>query len=100
MAATPQWFRTHLTTDPVTLLRVFAYPPHWPGVWGVAEHTDYGLLTILMQDDCGGRQIRSTNASVFDFDGTYGQYLTAKVARVFPVLFDGFKHTVTDDSAS
>jgi isopenicillin N synthase-like dioxygenase len=166
------WFRTNLTADPVELFRIFTYPPDWRGDWGVAEHTDYGLLTILMQDDCGGLQVRTTGddgsiawkevapipgtfvcnigdmlermtggryrstphrvanssgrervsfpfffdpswnakvrplpladgridddtdterwdqASVFDFDGTYGDYLTAKVARVFPALFE------------
>jgi isopenicillin N synthase-like dioxygenase len=31
---------------------------------------------------------RWDRANVFDFDGTYGDYLTAKVARVFPDLFN------------
>jgi isopenicillin N synthase-like dioxygenase len=166
------WFATNLTADPIELFRIFTYPPDWPGEWGVAEHTDYGLLTILMQDDCGGLQVRTSattdngdhvweevtpipgtfvcnigdmleritggryrstphrvanasgrervsfpfffdpswdahvrplpladgqvdnrdtdrwdNTSVFDFDGIYGDYLTAKVAKVFPELF-------------
>ena len=160
------WFRTHLTDDPTVLFRVFRYPMDGPGDWGVAQHTDYGLLTLLLQDDCGGLQVRgrdgwidvepipntfvcnigdmlelmtsgryrstlhrvrntsgrdrlsfpfffdpSWNArvqplplapeaesasaatddrwdgrSVFDFDGTYGEYLTAKVSKVFPDL--------------
>ncbi|MBL8168890.1 MAG: isopenicillin N synthase family oxygenase, partial [Acidobacteria bacterium] len=131
--------------------------------WGVGEHTDYGLLTILKQDDAGGLQVkvrgqwleappvsnsfvcnigdmldrltgglyRSTphrvrnvsgrdrlsfpfffdpnfnaaiapieldttprddrherwdNASVHDLQGTYGDYLLSKIAKVFPEL--------------
>lgn len=138
-----------------------------PDAWGVGEHTDYGLLTLLAQDEHGGLQVqtprgwidapplpgalvcnigdmldrlsggwfRSTphrvrnvsghgrlsfplffdpdfaaevrplpqraadhalverdrrrrwdGASVHVFDGTYGDYLMAKVSRVFPQL--------------
>jgi isopenicillin N synthase-like dioxygenase len=166
------WFRDHLTQDPTVLFRIFRYPPprldDGAGEWGVAEHTDYGLLTLLAQDDCGGLQVKSRQgwvdvepvadsfvcnigdmlermtggryrstphrvrntsgrerlsfpfffdpswaahveplpleadaragsasadgsarwdgASVFDFDGTYGEYLVAKVSKVFPDL--------------
>jgi isopenicillin N synthase-like dioxygenase len=165
------WFEQHLTAEPTVLLRIFRYPPRDPhrevGEWGVAEHTDYGLLTILAQDATGGLEIasggrwvavpprpdalvcnlgdmlermtggayRSTphrvrapergerlsfpfffdpswdvrveslpgmepprpdparpdpprwdGADPLTFDGTYGEYLTAKVAKVFPQL--------------
>ena len=171
------WFRRELTADPTALFRIFRYPDATAaaaaradagvgiGEWGVAEHTDYGLLTMLAQDDCGGLQVhgrdgwidvapipdslvcnigdmlermtggryRSTphrvrntsgrdrlsfpfffdpswdahvtplplapesvgadaaarrwdGRSVFDFDGTYGEYLVAKVSKVFPDL--------------
>jgi len=163
-----QWFARHLTADPTVLFRIFRYPPGDPAVtdrWGVAEHTDYGLLTILAQDASGGLQVRdgdrwidvpaipgafvcnigdmldritggryrstphrvrTTSAdrlsfpfffdpswdaevgplpladepppddaatrwdrtSVHAFTGTYGDYLTAKVAKVFPHLVD------------
>ena len=68
------WFVAHLTGEPTTLFRIFRYPPRTevasvagdgnsgPGSttdrWGVAEHTDYGLLTILAQDNHGGLQVR------------------------------------------
>jgi isopenicillin N synthase-like dioxygenase len=41
------------------LFRIFHYPPSPPHdeSWGVGEHTDYGLLTLLAQDESGGLQI-------------------------------------------
>jgi isopenicillin N synthase-like dioxygenase len=56
------WFDRHLTADPLILFRIFRYPPDasWGDrSWGVAEHTDYGLLTILGQDTCGGLQVHA-----------------------------------------
>lgn len=159
------YFFERYTYDPLTLFRIFHYP-HVPcakndgSSWGVGAHTDYGLLTILRQDDVGGLQVktksgwveakpisntfvvnigdmldritgglyRSTlhrvapaardrlsfpfffdpnffakiepirevltddsqdrwdNVSVREFKGTYGEYLLAKVSKVFPQL--------------
>lgn len=55
------WFAENLTGDPVTLFRIFHYPPTAPDApgWGVAEHTDYGLLTLLAQDDHAGLEVRT-----------------------------------------
>jgi isopenicillin N synthase-like dioxygenase len=53
-----QWFAENLTADPTVLFRIFDYPPTGDDGWGVAEHTDYGLLTMLMQDGAGGLQVR------------------------------------------
>jgi isopenicillin N synthase-like dioxygenase len=157
------YFAAGYTANPTVLFRIFHYPPAGDSGWGVGEHTDYGLLTLLLQDDNGGLQVhtpdgwvdapplpdtfvcnigdmlerltsgwyRSTPHRVrntsgrdrlsfpffFDpdfaatvpplparaavtsdgrrrwdgqsplaFEGTYGDYLTAKVARVFPRL--------------
>jgi isopenicillin N synthase-like dioxygenase len=44
---------------PTVLFRIFRYPPAEADEgWGVGEHTDYGLLTLLAQDSCGGLQVR------------------------------------------
>lgn len=159
------YFATGYTANPTVLFRIFHYPPAPEGDpgWGVGEHTDYGLLTLLLQDDNGGLQVHTPNgwfdapplpdtfvcnigdmlerltngwyrstphrvrntsgrdrlsfpffldpdftqavpplpdraatttdgrrrwdgASPLLFDGTYGEYLTAKVAKVFPDL--------------
>ncbi len=166
------WFADHLTGEPTTLFRIFRYPPAGgtDAGWGVAEHTDYGLLTILRQDDRGGLEVRGRHGwiavppepgtfvcnigdmldrltegryrstphrvrntsgrdrlsfpfffdpawdarviplpldgsrpaddaqdrwdatSVHAWDGSYGEYLVAKVARVFPTLFTSTQH--------
>jgi len=44
---------------PTVLFRIFRYPPSAPGGWGVGEHTDYGLLTLMAQDRWGGLQVRT-----------------------------------------
>lgn len=170
------WFARQLTDDPTILFRIFRYPPVGPdhgdgGVegWGVAEHTDYGLLTLLAQDHHGGLEVRGPDGwvdvpaepgalvvnlgdmldrmtggryrstphrvrasrdgdrlsfpffldpswdaevrplpldgdeppddaahrwdgtSLRELTGTYGDYLTAKVAKVFPALRDGLR---------
>ena len=55
------YFASSYTTDPTVLFRIFHYPPTEPGAedWGVGEHTDYGLLTLLAQDGNGGLQVRT-----------------------------------------
>src|SRR5262249_10856300 len=53
------YFAERYTGEPLTLFRIFNYPPPEPTLWGVGEHTDYGLLTILEQDDAGGLEVRS-----------------------------------------
>lgn len=163
------YFAERYTGDPLVLFRIFNYPAQAAAnAWGVGEHTDYGLLTILKQDDAGGLQVkvqgqwieappvpdsfvcnigdmldrltgglyRSTphrvrnvsgrdrlsfpsffdpnfqaqiapidlshtvtddqaerwdKASVHAFQGTYGEYLLGKVAKVFPQLIEGMR---------
>ena len=56
------YFENHYTRDPLILFRIFNYPSASESgsmPWGVGEHTDYGLLTILRQDDTGGLQVKS-----------------------------------------
>ena len=166
------YFARTYTAEPTVLFRIFRYPPQRPADderrWGVGEHTDYGLLTLLAQDAHGCLQVRTRDgwidappiegtlvcnigdmldrltggwfkstphrvrnmsgeerlsfplffdpdfaaqiqplpqhvaidkrlidedraqrwdrASVHDFSGTYGDYLLAKVGKVFPAL--------------
>jgi isopenicillin N synthase-like dioxygenase len=56
-----QYFRRTYTARPTLLFRIFEYPaaPANEDGWGVGEHTDYGLLTLLAQDENGGLQVRT-----------------------------------------
>ena len=167
-----QWFARNYTANPTVLFRIFHYPAtgprdvDWSRSWGVGEHTDYGLLTLLAQDRHGGLQVKTPDgwieappiegalvcnigdmlerltggrfrstphrvlnrsgqdrlsfplffdpdftapmrplpvgaeaiaadraqrwdgASVHEFEGTYGDYLLGKVAKVFPQLIE------------
>ncbi|HIF33872.1 MAG: 2-oxoglutarate and iron-dependent oxygenase domain-containing protein [Pirellulaceae bacterium] len=55
------YFADSYTGDPFILFRVFHYPPITiasDAEWSVGEHTDYGLITLLRQDDVGGLQVK------------------------------------------
>ena len=58
------YFAERYTADPLILFRLFNYPsqpvPERLDVqWGVGEHTDYGLLTVLHQDAVGGLAVHT-----------------------------------------
>src|SRR5262245_14876110 len=56
-----QYFHRLYTENPTVLFRIFHYPAtdtSHPG-WGVGEHTDYGLLTLLAQDGVGGLEVKT-----------------------------------------
>jgi len=57
-----EYFARTYTAEPTVLFRIFRYPPQSPADdagWGVGEHTDYGLLTLLAQDRHCGLQVRT-----------------------------------------
>lgn len=55
------YFDELYTKNPLPLFRIFNYPAQKNNTneWGVGEHTDYGILTILKQDNLGGLQVKS-----------------------------------------
>lgn len=63
------YFRDRYMNDPLVLFRIFNYPAPPAGAdrsntWGVGEHTDYGVLTILKQDQSGGLEVKSRSGWV------------------------------------
>jgi isopenicillin N synthase-like dioxygenase len=61
LALEPGYFEDSYTATPTVLFRIFHYPPQPPDDdgWGVGEHTDYGLLTLLAQDRNAGLQVHT-----------------------------------------
>lgn len=57
------YFQSGWMSDPLILFRIFNYPvpsADAPSAsWGVGEHTDYGILTILNQDESGGLEVKT-----------------------------------------
>ena len=54
------YFSEGCMKDPLILFRMFHYPRTDKKMhWGVGEHTDYGVLTILKQDQVGGLQVKA-----------------------------------------
>ncbi|MEX2206254.1 MAG: 2-oxoglutarate and iron-dependent oxygenase domain-containing protein [Myxococcota bacterium] len=71
------YFERRYTAEPLVLFRIFNYPvptPESVGLWGVGEHTDYGLLTLLLQDDNEGLEIR-TDAGWLDAKPIRGSFV-------------------------
>ncbi len=61
LGARPGFFAEGLTATPTSLFRIFRYPPHPDGAgdrWGVGEHSDYGLLTLLAHDGTPGLEVK------------------------------------------
>ncbi|MEW9529966.1 isopenicillin N synthase family dioxygenase [Microbispora sp. NPDC049125] len=64
------YFASGYTASPTLLFRIFHYPPSpappaaEAGGWGVGEHTDYGLLTLLLQDGNAGLQVHTSRGWV------------------------------------
>ena len=71
LGLSPDWFARELTTDPTVLFRIFRYPPHPDGAhdrWGVGEHTDYGLVTLLAHDGTPGLEVKTTDHTWVEVD--------------------------------
>ncbi len=67
-----------LYRHPLVRARLMHYPPQPEsaddGQYGAAEHTDYGTITILWQDDVGGLQVKNRAGKWIDaplIDGTF-----------------------------
>jgi isopenicillin N synthase-like dioxygenase len=58
----PQDYFLQFCKKPMVQMRLFHYPPQEPmsdeKAFGVAPHTDYGMITLLLQDPIGGLELK------------------------------------------
>ncbi len=100
------FFERDVTADPLQLFRIFHYPALGssssdPDAWSVGAHTDYGLLTLLLQDDVGGLQVKSASGSFIDappIDGTFVCNLGDMLEKITGGLFKSTLHRVRNSS--
>ncbi len=95
------YFRARYTDDPLILFRIFHYPPlPRPDVWSVGAHADYGLLTILLQDDVGGLEVKGPDGwtPVPPIPGTFVVNLGDMLDRLTGGLYRSTLHRVQNPS--
>lgn len=70
----PSYFYELYTHTPTRHLLTVHYPPLTPEIqaksekqiWGIPEHTDFGLITAVFQDDKGGLQVKTNHSGWID----------------------------------
>jgi len=98
------YFAERYTGDPLILFRMFNYPaPPTTGAaarWGVGEHTDYGLLTILKQDESGGLQVKSQSRWIeaYPISGSFVCNIGDMLDRLTGGLYRSTPHRVRNVS--
>jgi isopenicillin N synthase-like dioxygenase len=90
---------------PTTFLRLLHYPPHPVSApddqFGSAPHTDYGIITIVAQDDSGGLQVRPRGGEWIDappLPGTFVLNVADMLARWTNDRFVSTPHRVVNRS--
>jgi len=91
--------------SPLPLFRIFHYPPVSAGAadqWGVGEHTDYGVLTILRQDGSGGLQVSSRGEWIEapPIEGTFVVNIGDMLERLTGGLYVSTPHRVRNAGAT
>ncbi|MCR9126691.1 MAG: hypothetical protein NXH82_11240 [Rhodobacteraceae bacterium] len=75
--------------EPLHYCRILKYPPMpkdaAPNQLGAGAHSDWGLLTLLLQDDIGGLEVRSADGQWISAPPVEGAYIV-NLGEMFPVI--------------
>lgn len=101
----PRGFFRERYKRPLVRTRLIHYPPQPPSSaedqFGAAEHTDYGTITILWQDDVGGLEVKNRAGEWIaapPMDGTFVINIGDMLARWSNDLFVSTPHRVVNAS--
>jgi isopenicillin N synthase-like dioxygenase len=82
--------------EPNCAVRLLHYPPHPDsaavGQLGAGAHTDWGLITILLQDDRGGLEVRGMDGTWLRADPVSGTFII-NMGDMVPRLTNGLYHS-------
>lgn len=92
--------------SPMIETRILHYPPHPPHAdpnqLGAGAHTDWGMLTILMQDDVGGLEVRNADGIWISAPPVEGAFIV-NLGDMIPILtndlYQSTMHRVLNNSS-
>lgn len=96
VAGLPEDYFEPMLVDPMATLRLVHYPPQ-PGrvvdnQIGCGAHTDWGAVTLLLQDDAGGLEVQAANGEWLHAPPLPGAFVV-NLGDMMPVWTNGAYHS-------
>lgn len=96
VAGLPESYFDAMLVDPMVTLRLIHYPPQAGEVVdrqiGCGSHTDWGAVTLLLQDEVGGLEVQDASGEWLFADPQPGAFVV-NVGDMMPVWTNGAYHS-------